>query len=370
MANHIQTIRSINRLEQDRRKVLFFLEQDSDWPFLKLIYNRLIEIGELPIVISDKGNLDGHFNNNLFIIPRGFWQSIALANFDINNLITTTTDFGSNYFPRNKKSNTKYHYIFHSIASIFGVYREEAFTYYDYIYAPTNYIFKELLQYKTNQRLANFEISKYGYEKIELLNNLNSSSSSGKRILIAPTWGESMISFSVLTQIVETLKQLEEKFCIRFHPMTIRRKTSDLKRFIEKMHELDPSIMNNEYLNAQNLADFALLITDWSGTLFDFAIGLKRPVISIDSKQKINNRNLSVAPHDLMEFKIRAMVGLILDPASAQINFIEALVNGTKDLMSNKSKKDQVKHFAQNFYDQEVFKCTENLDNLIDKLDL
>ena len=49
--------------------------------------------------------------------------------------------------------------------------------------------------------------------------------------------------------------------------------------------------VNFDILNLNNLSSSLCLVTDYSGIAFDFAFGLKQPVIFIDSGKKINNLN-------------------------------------------------------------------------------
>ena len=370
MLSPLTTLREINRLDPTQKKVLFFLEQDSDWPFLKLIYNRLLDLNETPIVISEKGNLDSSVKQQVFSIPRGFWQSIVLSNLEVRNIITTTTGFGSHHFPRTKNNYTRYHYVFHSLASIFGVYRKDSFTYYDFIYSPTTYISKELLTYKKFNKSARFKVSAYGYEKIEILKNFSEEFNSKNRVLIAPTWGDAMIDFLTIRELVETLARKSIEVTVRLHPMTIRKNSKELKKFYKEINGISPGTISNDYMNILGLKQYELLITDWSGTLFDFSIGMSKPVISINTHQKIYNSTLEYDASSLMEYKIRSSVGDILQPRASKFYFERDFESSIKNLLFNSERRSLIQKYTSNFYDDHLYKCVKNIDNLIDNLEL
>ena len=67
-----------------------------------------------------------------------------------------------------------------------------------------------------------------------------------------------------------------------------------------------------------------ILITDWSGIGFEFALGLKKPVIFLDIEKKINNKDYYKFKIKPYEIKMRKKLGLVMkikDLDEKKLNF-------------------------------------------------
>jgi len=68
----------------------------------------------------------------------------------------------------------------------------------------------------------------------------------------------------------------------------------------------------------QSLAEADLMICDWSGAAFDFAFGLERPVLFIDTPPKINNPAWTRIGMEPIESRIRTEIGAVIRPGDWQ----------------------------------------------------
>jgi YidC/Oxa1 family membrane protein insertase len=62
------------------------------------------------------------------------------------------------------------------------------------------------------------------------------------------------------------------------------------------------------------LSNAHLLISDWSGSAFSFAFGLERPVLFIDTPQKINNLDYRDYINKPVEIAMRDHLGAVITP--------------------------------------------------------
>lgn len=293
-----------------KQSIVFYLEENSDWGFLKNLYE-LCVLTDLNVIVISSTSVKPEIvpKNNFYFINSEFERIMLFLTLKSKLLITTLTDLGNLQL---KKSiyGTKYIYIFHSLASTTAVYLDKAFDNYDYILCAGPHQKKELSNRFVSIQKQN-KLFEYGYEKLDqLLKHKNQYFNQKKQfqILIAPTWGESGMNLVQIEEIITYLSE-EYKIVLRFHPMFIRSNAKLIDLF-GKRHK---NIHISESINSlTELIESDVLITDWSGIAIEFGLGLGKPVISVDLKQKIRNINYDLSP--TFESEIRSELGLILAP--------------------------------------------------------
>lgn len=102
---------------------------------------------------------------------------------------------------------------------------------------------------------------------------------SKRTVLLAPTWGASAILSIYGERIIEALIQTGYMIVIRPHPQSIISEKNLLEDLIEKYPETDDLIWNfdNDNFDALNGAD--ILITEYSGIVFDYTMVFDKPII-------------------------------------------------------------------------------------------
>ena len=66
--------------------------------------------------------------------------------------------------------------------------------------------------------------------------------------------------------------------------------------------------------SSQSLQDADVMISDWSGAALEFALGLERPVLFIDTPRKVNNPDYAALLCEPLEVFIRTQVGAVASP--------------------------------------------------------
>lgn len=101
-------------------------------------------------------------------------------------------------------------------------------------------------------------------------------------VLLAPSWGPSSLLVKYGEELVSALVNTGFHIIIRPHPESYRREPEILNALKEKYKNADNIEWNadNNNLDVMNRAD--ILVSDFSGIVFDFALLLERPVIMSD----------------------------------------------------------------------------------------
>src|SRR5690606_19186239 len=110
-----------------------------------------------------------------------------------------------------------------------------------------------------------------------------------EQVLVAPSWGSNSLLNAFGEELLNVLKKIEAKVVIRPHPVSCE-KDAKLIRNLRKLSQDSPNIQwDFEAHSKKSFLESAIMITEWSGSALEFAFGLERPVLFIDSPRKINN---------------------------------------------------------------------------------
>ena len=83
-----------------------------------------------------------------------------------------------------------------------------------------------------------------------------------------------------------------------------------------------------------------IMVSDWSGVAFEYALGLKKPVIFVDVPRKVNNQKYKEIQIDPIEVIIREHMGVVWDrkyPISDALDKCQNFDRNKLDLLLRKS---------------------------------
>ena len=250
-------------------------------------------------------------------------------------LVLTMTDLGR-YHIKRSVNEVNHVYMFHAINSIHMQYSLDAFNHYDTIFCVGEHHVDEIRESEKLYNLNRKELVKVGYSWLEdIESNFNNSKSGKIKILIAPTWSKGNIFETCIEVILEKLSSLQYEIILRPHPEFIKRHSFKFEQICDKYQSYSNIIFDNKSFSSDHIFESNILITDWSGIAIEYAWGMLKPVIYIDTPKKIYNpkyKNLKIIP---IEDKIRELNGKIL--TISQCESIDIVVQE-----SLKLKKDNI----------------------------
>lgn len=246
-------------------------------------------------------------------------------------LIMTMPDLGTFYFKRSPDVGC-YLYLFHAAVSTHQQYNHQAFFNYDAIFCTGNYQEKEIRKGEELYHLHQKEIIPYGYP---LLDQIKSKSGLSNQknideelvILVAPSWYNECIFETCLEELLQQLVKLPYKIILRSHPEYEKRRKNSLKKIKQLIRNYSTIQLDNLPNVIDRIPDADILITDRSGIAFEFAFGIGRPVLFIDTPLKVNNSNWEELDIQPIENSIRSELGISLSPA-----FLHLLPEKIKEL--------------------------------------
>jgi hypothetical protein len=330
-----KAMREFNALDKSFREIVFYSEGSGDWPHLGPVIECLLRDHDQKVSYLTSDPRDPGLSVRSprfcpFQIGSGSVRTILFRGIDCKHFVMTLQDLETFHL---KRSVHKVHYVylFHSINSTHLVYRKSAYDAYDTILCVGPHHIEEIRKTEAVRGLRAKELIKHGSVKLDtVLAQFKNRPESPKtettyEVLIAPSWGESsLIEQAVGVDLIETIIRSGYRAVLRLHPMTVRRFPKLVPDLKEKYRE-EPLFLIEENMNAtQSWIRSDVMISDWSGAALEYSFSLLKPVIYINTKQKINNPDWQTIDSPSLEDMIRFEIGHVVELSA--ISSIPALI--------------------------------------------
>jgi YidC/Oxa1 family membrane protein insertase len=334
-----ETAQSLLALPLSERPILVYAEDDYTWNQLGPYVRSVLEDHGLSVAYVTSDPEDPKIANP----PSGMSVHVisdSLASFmpkiDSPVLLTTMPDLDSFHIKRPADSIVTY--AFHSLNSINMAYRPGAFDAYDVFFCTGPHHRDELTRHFATIGKTGFELFDIGYPKLdgisERYRDYTKQHTDVTTVLIAPSWGAQNVLASEGSALIAGLADGGYRVVVRPHPAffeSIYPEGQQIVADIEKRFKgSDGVVLETSITSEESFMEADLMISDWSGASFEFALGTERPVLFLDVPPKVNNPGwdtLGVIP---FEDRMRYEVGQVVAPGDTS-----ATVAATRDLLAD-----------------------------------
>ncbi len=110
-------------------------------------------------------------------------------------------------------------------------------------------------------------------------------------VLLAPSWGPDSILNKYGERILKALKDTGFKIIVRAHPQTIINEKDFYEGLVAKFPENENFVWDRSNDNFETLYQSDIMITDFSGIIFDYTYVFDRPLMYADT-------SMDTAPYD------------------------------------------------------------------------
>lgn len=246
--------------EMDQRgKDIVYMTASDDDPALKCDYQHL------------KAEFVGNGN-----------KAFAKLNFlDAAIVLSTTPGLDVYQWKRSKKVNYYVH-IPHTASDI-TLYRMFGIDYYDAILLSGEYQGNDIRNLEKLRKLPEKELVYIGIpymdKMADRLKQAGAAPEHSRTVLLAPSWGPSAI-FSVYGgRIIDVLMKTGYHIIIRPHPQSFKSEKDLLEKLMKEYPDSEQIEWNRDTDNFEVLRRSDILISDFSGVIFDFTLIYDKPVI-------------------------------------------------------------------------------------------
>lgn len=241
---------------------------------------------------------------------------------DADTVVMTVPDLNNFHLKRSYiRKDIEYIYMFHYPLSTHMVLQTGALDHYDTIFCVGDFQFEEIRAAERVYSLPEKKLLSVGYGQLEQLyesyQNMPKTERTAPKVLIAPSWQPDNILDSCIDELLAELLGKGYQVVVRPHPEYVKRYKPRMDKIVQRYAGAEEKGLTFEldFTSNTSIFDSDVLITDWSGTAYEFSFVTLKPSVFIDTKPKINNPEYTKLGVEPLEFGLRSQVGIQVDPA-------------------------------------------------------
>ncbi len=209
----------------------------------------------------------------------------ARLNF-LNATIVLSTTPGLDVYQWKRSRDVQYYVHIPHAASEIVLYRMFGIDYYDAILLSGEYQAKNIRRLEELRGLPEKELHKIGIpymdEMVARLAREGEAPDHERTVLLAPSWGDSAIFAVYGGKIIDVLLKTGYHVIVRPHPQSFASETEMIEKLMKQYPDSDQLEWNRDTDNFNVLRRSDILISDFSGVIFDFTLVYDKPVIYTD----------------------------------------------------------------------------------------
>lgn len=333
-ARHLRETAADWSRDADRRRcarICVYVGAPLDWNFLSSVAVALAGDPRFSVLIV------GCTDEVLACVPGpvGACSAVRVREFgglqDVPAEVVVSCGGGSCFFRGAKRM-----YVMHSLVSTHVIYPEGAFDAYDFILCAGPHHMRELAAAFRVRGVHRPVLIPFGYPWVDEL----MAREAGRRealagggppeILFAPSWGPQNALAMHGEKIVESLIG-DYRVCVRPHIQSLSQDAPVLARLEERFGRHPRFRMDRDGDSSTSLMGADLMISDWSGVAFEYALARLRPVLFVDGPMKVRNPDWRrVMSEPGIECTYRHRVGCVVSDVGSLRDEVAAMLASTE----------------------------------------
>lgn len=303
----------------ERRRLVVYSEGASSWPHLGPVVRSLLARGDVALAYvssspADPGLALRHPQLEAHLIGDGHVRTMFFSSLEAGAVLMTMPDLESFHIKRSKRVG-RYVYLHHSLVSSHMIYRDGAFDYFDAVLCAGPHHVAELRAIETLKGLAAKALVPHGYGRLDTLlaergNDLRPAGPGV--VLVAPSWGPEGLLERHAEPLMRALAASGWEAIVRPHPQTVKLAPAAIECVKRWCASADRLSLDAGVAGHASLQRAHVMVSDWSGAAFDFALGLERPVLFVDVPRKVNNPGYANVGIEPIEVFARERIGRVL----------------------------------------------------------
>ena len=244
---------------------------------------------------------------------------VLMMRMDADIVVMTTPDLQKYYIKRSMvRDDVEYVYMDHGMNSVNLMLRKGALDAFDTVFCANANVADELRAQEKVYGLKEKKLVPYGYAMIDNMIRAYEKQPPVKNeppvILIAPSWQEDNIMDSCIDGLLKALLPMQYRVIVRPHPQYVRHYPEKLQALQAKYASSPNFTLQTDFSSNETVFNADVLVTDWSGTAYEYSFTTLKPCLFINTPMKVMNpdyRDIEVTPFDI---SIRNQIGIALEP--------------------------------------------------------
>lgn len=209
-------------------------------------------------------------------------KAFAKLNFLNATILLSTTPGLDVYQWKRSKGVDYYIHMFHAANDV-TLYRMFGIDYYDALMVAADYQIEDIRALEKQRNLPEKEIVKIGIPYMDVMaerfEQAGPVAEHPRTVLLAPSWGQSAILGVYGGRIIEALLKTGYHVIVRPHPQSFKSEKELMDKLMKEFPESDQLEWNRDNDNFEVLRRSDIMITDFSGVIFDFTLIYDKPII-------------------------------------------------------------------------------------------
>ena len=287
------------KAEVSNKKIPFVIFSDDKryWSIFKPILKELDKKGKKVVYITaspDDPALECEFENVKAECIESENKLYMRLNF-LNASVVLSTTPGLDVYQWKRSREVDYYVHIPHMANDITLYRMFGLDYYDAIMLSGEYQVEEIRKLEELRKLPKKELVKVGIpymdEMVKRLESAEPLPEHERTVLLAPSWGDSAIFGVYGGKIIDSLLKTGYHVIVRPHPQSFKSEKDLMDKLMKEYPDSEQLEWNRDSDNFEVLRRSDILVSDFSGVVFDFALVYDKPVIYTDPK-------FDVGPYD------------------------------------------------------------------------
>ena len=295
----LRTRLSNGKVTVDSNNLPFVIFSDDKryWPVFEPVCREMDKRGK-DVVYMTASPDDPALNNTYEHIKAEFIgadnKAFAKLNF-LNASVLLSTTPGLEVYQWKRSKGVKYYVHMLHAASDITLYRMFGTDYYDALLLSDEQQIRDIRALEKLRELPAKELRLVGIpymdEMAKRLKKEGPAPEHERTVLLAPSWGPSSMLQIYGGKIIDVLLKTGYHVIVRPHPQSFKSETELMEKLMREYPESEQLEWNRDTDNFNVLRRSDILVTDFSGVIFDFTLIYDKPVI-------YTNPNFDVSPYD------------------------------------------------------------------------
>ena len=263
----------------------------------------------------------------------------------LNAGIVLSTTPSLDVFQWKRSKDVQYYVHIPHAASDINIYRMFGIDYYDSILISGEFQKDQIRELEEKRNLPEKEVYTVGIPYMdEMKKRIEAEKAAGnpddgaekknKRplVLLASSWGTSGILNRYGERILDALIDTGYEIVVRPHPQSFTSEKEMIERLMEKYPDGEKLKWNRDNDNFDILNRADIMISDFSGVIFDFTLVYDKPVIYTDTQFDVSPYDAWWSDDELWTYKVLPKLGVKLDSESIDDikNVIDLVISDNK----------------------------------------
>jgi len=269
-------------------------------------------------------------------------KAYAFLNFLSAEIVLMTTPGLDIYQLKRSKTVKHYSHVLHSPADT-TTYRLFSFDYFDSILLTGDYQSEDIRALEKLRNLPEKKLATVGCSYLDVysckIKQIPPENDHPFTVLVSPSWGDSALLSKYGEKLLDPLSNSGFRIIIRPHPQSKKSENEMLESLEKKYKENKNILWDFDKENIYSLAKADIMISDFSGIIYDYMFLCDKPVIYVKNNFDPRAYDADDIEHELWQFKVLKEAGIELKEEDFN-NISNIIKNASDNEILKKARND------------------------------